>query len=86
MDAIIDKALATQSQDAQDTALRALDRVLRHEFFIIPAWYKADHWVAYWDLYEHHPEEIAPFDLGYLDYWWYDQDRAEEIRATGALR
>ncbi|MGR3372465.1 MAG: extracellular solute-binding protein [Pseudooceanicola nanhaiensis] len=85
VDAIIDAALATETQDAQDTSLRVLDRALRHEFFIVPAWYKADHWVAYWDMYDH-PDKIAPYDLGYLDYWWYDAEKAEALRSAGALR
>jgi microcin C transport system substrate-binding protein len=41
--------------------------------------------VAYWDVYGH-PEEIAPYDLGYLDYWWYDAEKGEQMRASGALR
>ncbi|OWU86836.1 peptide ABC transporter substrate-binding protein [Oceanicola sp. 22II-s10i] len=85
VDKLIDKALETNSQEEQDNAMRALDRVLRNEFFIVPAWYKADHWVAYWDMYDH-PETIAPYDLGYLDYWWYDAEKGEQLRATGALR
>ena len=85
VDAVIDAALETESQADQDASLRVLDRVLRDEFFIVPAWYKADHWVAYWDMYDH-PETIAPYDLGYLDYWWYDAEKGEQLRATGTLR
>lgn len=85
VDALIDKALVTQDQASQDLSLRVLDRVLRYEFFVVPTWYKANHWVAYWDMYDH-PEKIAPYDLGYLDYWWYDAEKGEQLRATGALR
>lgn len=85
VDAVIDAALNTKTQEEQDVALRVLDRVLREEFFIVPAWYKADHWVAYWDMYDH-PEKIAPYDLGYLDYWWYVAEKGEQLRASGALR
>lgn len=85
VDAIIEAALQTGSQAEQDTALRVLDRALRYEFFIVPAYYKADHWVAYWDVYGH-PETIPPYDLGYLDFWWYDAEKGEQMRASGALR
>ncbi|MGR3453221.1 extracellular solute-binding protein [Pseudooceanicola sp.] len=85
IDGIIDAALATTTQAEQDTSLKVLDRALRYEFFMVPAYYKADHWVAYWDVYGH-PEEIAPYDLGYLDYWWYDAEKGEQMRASGALR
>ena len=85
VDAVIQKSLETNSQDAQDISLRILDRVLRYEFFIVPTWYKADHWVAYWDMYDH-PDPIPPFDLGYLDFWWYDDEKGQQLRASGALR
>ncbi|MEM6588541.1 MAG: extracellular solute-binding protein [Pseudomonadota bacterium] len=85
VDAIIDAALASTSSEEEDTVMRALDRALRYEFALIPTWYNDSHWVAMWDMYEH-PENIAPFDLGYLDYWWFNAEKAEALKASGALR
>lgn len=85
VDAIIEKALVAESTEEEVAAVKALDRALRYEFIMIPVWYKATHWVAYYDQYEH-PEEIAPFALGYLDYWWYNEEKAQALRAAGALR
>ena len=65
--------------------IRALDRALRHEFFLIPTGYAPDYWVAFWDMYEH-PEEQPPFALGALDFWWSNADKAEALKASGALR
>lgn len=65
--------------------MKALDRALRYEFFMIPVWYNPSHWVAYYDQYEH-PDVIPPFELGYMDFWWYNQDKADALRASGALR
>ena len=33
------------------TACRALDRVIRAGRYWIPHWYKASHWIAYWDVF-----------------------------------
>lgn len=85
VDAVIEASLRAETSEQETATLRALDRVLRHEFFMIPVWYKASHWVAFYDQYEH-PEEIAPFALGYLDYWWYNEEKAQALRAAGALR
>ena len=85
VDAIIEKSLLTTSKEDQDTSLRALDRALRYEFFMIPVWYKADYWVAYYDQYEH-PDPLPPLDLGYLDFWWFNAQKAAALRAAGALR
>ena len=75
----------TKSQDEEDMTLRALDRALRYEFFVIPDGYAPNHWSAYWDMYGR-PEEIPAFALGVLDFWWYDAEKAEELKAAGALR
>jgi microcin C transport system substrate-binding protein len=85
VDAVIEAALETDSREEEAAALMALDRVLRHEFFMIPVWYNDSHWVAYWDQYAH-PEEMPPYALGTLDFWWYDAEGAEALRDAGALR
>lgn len=85
VDEIINRSLVATTLEEEQAALQALDRVLRHEFFIVPLWYKANHWVAYYDQYEH-PETIPPFALGHLDFWWYDPDGHEALKDAGALR
>ncbi|WP_135505937.1 extracellular solute-binding protein [Roseovarius aestuariivivens] len=85
VDAIIEASLLTESQEDEDMTMRALDRALRYEFFVIPDGYAPDHWAAYWDMYGR-PEDIPPFALGVLDFWWYDADKAEALKAAGALR
>ncbi|MEM9496358.1 MAG: extracellular solute-binding protein [Pseudomonadota bacterium] len=84
VDEIIERSLLTESQDEEDMTVRALDRALRYEFFVIPDGYAPNHWVAYWDIYDH-PEVIPPFDLGTLDFWWFDQDKANALKEAGAL-
>ncbi len=85
VDAIIDRSLNATTSEEERASLTALDRALRHEFIMIPVWYNPSHWVAYYDQYEH-PEEIPAFALGQLDFWWYNQDKADALRAAGALR
>ena len=63
----------------------ALDRSLRHEFFMVPVWYNDSYWVAYYDMFEH-PETIPPYALGTLDFWWYDPEGEARLRDAGALR
>jgi len=85
VDAIIEASLDAETAEEEDAALMALDRALRHEFFMIPTWYNDSYWVAYYDQYDH-PETIPPYALGYLDFWWFDKEGAEQLRASGALR
>ncbi|WP_171233868.1 extracellular solute-binding protein [Ruegeria sp. HKCCA4812] len=85
VDAIIEASFDTDNQADQDMALKALDRALRYEFFVIPVGYIADHWVAYYDMYEY-PENLPPYSLGYLDLWWINPEKEAALKAKGALR
>ncbi len=85
VDAVIDTALLATTREEEHTALRVLDRVLRHEFFMIPVWYKDSYWVSYYNQYGH-PDPLPPYDLGFLDFWWFNADEAANLKASGALR
>lgn len=84
VDALIDKLVEADTLEDMQAAVRAIDRILRWEYFIVPAWYKPSHWVAYYDMYEH-PETLPPYDLGNLGFWWYNAEKGEALRASGAL-
>ncbi len=84
VDAIINAALDAETREEEDTALMALDRALRHEFFMVPVWYNDSNWVAYWDMYEH-PGTLPPYAMGVLDFWWYNEDKAKALEEAGAL-
>jgi microcin C transport system substrate-binding protein len=66
-------------------ATRALDRVLRAERFWVPHWYKSTNMVAYYDMYEH-PVKLPPYELGELDFWWYNAEKGEALKAAGVLK
>ena len=85
IDALIRTALEAEEKETETAALTALDRVLRHEFFMAPAYYKADNWLAYFDMYRH-PEDMPAFAVGEMDFWWSDPERADALKAEGALR
>ncbi|MEM1351098.1 MAG: extracellular solute-binding protein [Pseudomonadota bacterium] len=85
VDAIIERSLNATNREEEEATLMALDRALRYEFIMIPVWYNPNHWVAYYDQYEH-PDEIPAFSLGQLDFWWYNEDNARDLLQAGALR
>ena len=85
IDALIEHVISAENKAELKTSVKALDRALRSLRFWVPQWFNNTYRVAYWDMYEH-PDEIPPFDLGYLDFWWYNSDKAESLKSTGALR
>ena len=74
-----------ETYDEMAALVRAADRVMRFERFIIPAWFQNKNWVAYYDMYEY-PENLPEFGLGYLDYWWFNDEKYEGLKTAGALR
>ena len=84
-DRLIDMVIAATTREEMETRTRALDRVLRQEYFWVPQWFKARHTVAFYDIFGH-PKELPPFSRGELDFWWYDAEKAAALRAAGALR
>jgi microcin C transport system substrate-binding protein len=85
IDRLIDIVVAADTSADMKTAVRALDRTLRAYGFWVPQWFKSTYTVAYYDMFEH-PEELPPYALGEMDFWWYNADKAEALKASGALR
>ena len=85
IDVLIDHVINAENKTELKISVKALDRALRALRFWVPQWYNNTYRVAYWDMYEH-PDEIPPFDLGYLDFWWFNSDKAAILKSSGALR
>ena len=85
VDALIETIRDIESTEELIPAVKALDRVLRAERFWVPQWFKDVHTVAYFDMFEH-PDPLPPFALGVMDFWWYNADKADALKAAGALR
>jgi microcin C transport system substrate-binding protein len=82
IDALIDVIIAADKRSDLVTACRALDRVIRAGRYWIPQWYKASHWIAYWDVFGR-PAAQPRYFRGIPDTWWYDRDRAAKIQRAG---
>jgi microcin C transport system substrate-binding protein len=82
VDGLIESVIAADSRPALVTACRALDRVIRAGRYWIPQWYKATHWIAYWDVFGRPPAQPRYF-RGIPDTWWYDPVKAAKLEQKG---
>ncbi|WP_298496286.1 extracellular solute-binding protein [uncultured Maritimibacter sp.] len=85
VDKLIPAVVAAKDLDELQTSVHALDRVLRSIGFMVPQWFKPVYTVAYYDQYGH-PEAMPPYDLGYMDFWWYDEAKHDALVSAGVLR
>ena len=84
IDELIEVVMAAKTRDELKVAVKTLDRVLRSYYFWIPQWFKDVHTVAYYDYYEH-PENLPPYDMGLLDFWWINNEKYNELKNNGAF-
>ena len=82
IDALVDKIIAAETRPALVTACKALDRVVRAGRYWISHWYKANHWLAYWDVFDR-PATKPRYGRGVPETWWYDRDKAAKLERAG---
>lgn len=85
MDTLIKAVVAATTREEMAAGVRAMDRIMRRDLFVVPTWYKANYWVAYYDMFEH-PETLPPYSLGNLDFWWFNQAKYDALVAAGAFQ
>jgi len=83
-DRLIEGVKAATTRAELDDAVRALDRVLRAEKFWVPQWFRNIHTIAYYDMYRY-PDTLPPYALGTLDFWWFDKQAHDRLKAAGAF-
>lgn len=78
VDALVQAALTAPDRDTHQTALSALDRVLRVHHYAIPQWHAAEHRIAMWDMFDR-PAVKPDFGFPVETTWWYDAENARRI-------
>ena len=78
IDALIERVIAADTRSGLVTACKALDRVIRSGRYWVPHWYKASHWLAFWDVFGR-PAIKPRFARGIPETWWYDREKAAKI-------
>jgi microcin C transport system substrate-binding protein len=83
-DALMEIIARASTREELVTASRALDRVLRAQRSMIPAWHNDSAWLAFWDMFgkPEKPPRFAPtsgFQAVVLGTWWYDEEKAKKL-------
>jgi microcin C transport system substrate-binding protein len=83
IDALIETIVAAPTRPELVTACRALDRVIRSGRYWVPHWYKASHWIAYWDQFDRPAQGKPKYARGIPETWWYDPAKATQLERRG---
>ena len=82
IDTLIERIVAADNRPDLVTACKALDRIIRSGRYWVPHWYKASHWIAYWDVLGRPPTKPR-YARGIPETWWYDRDKAAKLDQRG---
>jgi microcin C transport system substrate-binding protein len=80
VDELIELVIAAKSREELVTRVRALDRVLLWDFYMIPHFYISADRLLYWDRFGR--PEIVPTEGLAIDTWWYDKAKAARLEAA----
>ncbi|WP_235919388.1 extracellular solute-binding protein [Aureimonas psammosilenae] len=73
VDAMIDAMTAARSRENFVSAVRAYDRVLISEAYVVPLFYVGEQWLARWNFIRH--PETTPLNGYYLPSFWREKEK-----------
>jgi microcin C transport system substrate-binding protein len=82
VDAIINRIIYNKGREDQVAAVRALDRVLLTNQYVIPSYALLPERIAYWNRFGH-PDPYPKFAIGFPSVWWWDADKAAKTGSGG---
>ena len=82
VDALVEQLVRADSREQLVTASHALDRVLLHNWYVIPQWHIDTHRIAFWDKFGL-PDTAPKYDPSFhqaVQTWWFDEQKAARLR------
>ena len=74
VDDLIKGLVKAQDKESYEAYVRALDRVLRHGYYLIPHWYSPTQRVAYWDKFSQPQTDVK---TGFLPHTWWIKEQKQ---------
>jgi microcin C transport system substrate-binding protein len=76
VDAMIDKVIFAKNRADLEAAVKALDRILLWNFYVVPQWSYPFARTARWDRFSH-PDTMPKYGVsGFPTVWWWDAQKA----------
>lgn len=75
VDSLLNQVVQAHDKETYIATLKALDRVLRHEFYMIPQWYAPYKRVAYRNKFAHPQTNLK---VGFQPYTWWLKDSTDK--------
>lgn len=86
IDELVDIIVKAKTRQDLVDAIQALDRILTHQFYIVPHWYIRYDRMVHWNKFSH-PKVIPSASnrlVHFLQWWWWDAAKAEKLKIARA--
>jgi microcin C transport system substrate-binding protein len=80
VDALVDRIIFAADRDDLVATTHALDRVLLWNYYVVPQYYRAVVWLAYWNKFGM-PEKQPTYRGADIDSWWIDPEKEKALAA-----
>ncbi|MFQ5481183.1 MAG: extracellular solute-binding protein [Nitrospinaceae bacterium] len=81
IDELIEMVVAAQTRQELIDAIQAMDRILTHEYYMVPHWYIKYDRVVYWNRFSRparNPSQASILN-NILTWWWWDAAKAKKL-------
>ena len=84
LDELIDRIVKAEDRKTLVTSIQALDRILTHQFYMVPHWYIAYDRAVYWNKFSR--PKINPSQSSILnnlvEWWWWDESKIKKLESA----
>jgi microcin C transport system substrate-binding protein len=70
IDTLVEEIIHAQSRESLVAHVKALDRILLWNFYVVPGYYSGTHRIAYWKNF-HGPDVLPKYHFD-MNSWWYE--------------
>ena len=87
IDELIDMIVEAKTRESLMIAVQTMDRVLTHQFYIVPHWYISYDRVVYWNKISGPNKNASQANIlnNILEWWWFDKAKAERLNSARAV-
>ncbi len=82
VDKLVQRIILSKDRAEQVAAVKALDRVMMANLYVIPSYTYLPDRIAYWDRFGH-PDPYPKFVVGFPTVWWWDAAKAAKTGGGG---
>ncbi len=86
LDELIENVVAAKTRKELVINIQALDRVLTHQYYVVPHWYIAYDRAVYWNRFGRPKINASQSAVSnnLLEWWWWDKEKAGKLKKARA--